>query len=191
MQIRHIGKVIDNNSSDTNGACQIYIEYLHHDLEKDQYPWMKMDRAATSNIPEIDDYVWCWFLEEKFHKKGYYGNKINLDEYNEHNESIGSLTGSYPNIKYIKLANGCAIGMNSDSPEITIYHPSAEIFIDTNGCITIEDGTGTNKIEMNASGIKLTTGDASIWQPCSISACIFSGAPHGGTTAGITKLTGG
>jgi len=146
MYTKYIGKVIDNNHSDKNGLCQIYIEPLHHDLEKDTYPWFKMDKSMTSDIPEIDDLIWCWFLEERYHQQGYYGNKINLLEYHTHNESIGSITTTYPDVKYIKLANGVSIALssNSSTPEISIYHPTgAEIFINSSGEVHIKGSTGT------------------------------------------------
>lgn len=40
------------------------------------------------------------------------------------------------------------------------------------------------------TGITLKTGDAAAWTPCTIPFCLFSGAPHGGTPGGITKLKG-
>ena len=185
---RHIAEIIDNNDTDQEGKCQIYIEHLHHDLNVDQYPWARQDRELTSNIPEVGEYVWVYFLEDRYHRKAYYQNKVTLKEYHEHNETIGSLSGSYPNIKYIKVANGCSLAFNSDAdnPEITIYHPSAEIYIDSNGYITVEDGA-SNKIEMNASGIQITGGNSltvngngtpnSLGCFLGVKNCIFSGAP--------------
>ena len=48
-----------------------------------------------------------------------------------------------------------------------------------------------NQIRLTTLGIKLKSGDATIWMPSIIPNCPFSGAPHGGPTAGIVKLTGG
>ena len=53
----------------------------------------------------------------------------------------------------------------------------------------IKDING-NEILMSPAGIKLKTGDASVWTPCIVQNCIFSGAPHGGVAGGIAKLTG-
>ncbi len=47
-----------------------------------------------------------------------------------------------------------------------------------------------NEIRFEALGITIKTGDAATWTPCIIPNCIFSGAPHGGIVAGITKLKG-
>ena len=144
---KFIAEIIDNVDPNENGKCQIYCEFLHHDLQPSQYPWAKMDRGWTSDIPEIGDKVWVWFADEKFYRKPFYPNKINLENYNEHNESIGSLSGSYPDIKYFKLANGVSIALNSNQNECTITTGDAEIFIDSSGNIKI-NGT---QIQLNGA----------------------------------------
>jgi len=154
---KYIGKVIDNNHESQNGLCQIYIEPLHHDLNQDQYPWFKMDRESSSNIPEINDYVWCWFIDERYHKQGYYGNKLTLLEYHEHNQTIGSITTAYPDVKYWKFANGAAIAFssNSDTPEISIYHPSgSEIFMNSDGEVYIKGSSGTLEYSLLGETVK-------------------------------------
>lgn len=50
---------------------------------------------------------------------------------------------------------------------------------------------GGLSIELTSSGIVLKSGDGSTWKPSILPACIFSGAPHGGPTAGIVKISGG
>ena len=55
--------------------------------------------------------------------------------------------------------------------------------------VSIKDFNG-NEINQTATGIQLKTGDASIWMPNILPNCLFTGAPHGGPTAGIVKLTG-
>ena len=137
---RYIAKVIDNNNTAKDGRIQIYIEHMHHDLNKNTYPWAKQDRQFSSFIPEIDDLVWVYFLEEKFHRQAYYQNKVTLAEYHQHSETIGSISGQYPNIKYIKLKNGCSIALNSEENEISIFHPNAEIYLNNDGEIHIKGG---------------------------------------------------
>lgn len=61
--------------------------------------------------------------------------------------------------------------------------------MDNNG-ITIEDKNG-NQVVLSSLGVKLKTGDATSWMPNTVPACLFTGAPHGGPGAGITKLKGG
>lgn len=153
---KYIAKVIDNNDENKGGRVQVYIEELHHDISSDLYPWVRQDREFTSFIPEVDDLVWVYFQDEVFFRQstGFYCNKVTLKEKHEHDETIGSITGEYPNIKYIKLKNGCSIAMNSDDPEITITHPSAEIFIDVDGNIIVTDATG-NEIIMDTNGVEV------------------------------------
>jgi hypothetical protein len=163
---KYIGKIIDNNHADQDGRCQIFIEPLHHDLQKNQYPWFKMERDWTSNIPEIDDYVWCWFVEEEFHRQGYYGSNVTLKEYHDHLEyedNVKATVGAeaeYPDVKFIKLKNGVSIAFSSgdSTPEITIHHPTAYVFIDKDGNISID--SNSNKIEMKDTGIVEISGDS-------------------------------
>lgn len=61
--------------------------------------------------------------------------------------------------------------------------------------------TATGKVQISSpgatieldplGGISLKTGDSILWQPNILPACIFSGVPHGGLAAGITRLKGG
>ena len=149
--MRYIGKVIDNNSTNgpegvENGSVSVYIEEIMLDIPKDLYPWVFSDGEFSSNIPEIGDYVWVEFLDEENWRNGFYGDKVSLRDYHEHGETIGSITSSYPSVKYLQLANGVAIGFssNADTPEISVYHPTgAEIFIDTDGLVSIKGANGT------------------------------------------------
>ena len=58
------------------------------------------------------------------------------------------------------------------------------------GDVRVWDKHG-NSIELSKTGIKLNTGDASSWLPNIIPVDPFTGAVHGGSGAGIVKLTGG
>jgi hypothetical protein len=143
-------KVIDNNDPDKQGKVQIYIEPLMLDVQPSLYPWANADREFTSNIPEINDIVWVWFENERDFYNPFYKTKLSYAEYNEHNATIGSLTGTYPDIKYIKLKNGVSIALNSNLTEASILVGNAEIYIATTGIITIKNGSST--IERNVLG---------------------------------------
>lgn len=136
-------KVIDNNDADLKGKVQIYIEPLMWGLKPADYPWAYQDREFTSFIPEVDDFVWVWFEEEDTYRKPFYRTKISFEEYSEHNSTIGSLTGSYPDLKYLKLKNGVSIALNSNQTEASIVAGSAEIFINSSGEIHIKGSSGT------------------------------------------------
>jgi hypothetical protein len=165
---KRIAKVIDNDSnngpeSTPNGSVQVYIEHLMQDINKDMYPWVYQDCTWTSFIPEIDDYIWVYFHDEVHWRNGFYTNKVSLKGLGTHGETIGSMAGSYPNVKYIQLANGVSIALNSSETEATIVAGDAEIFIDGDGKITITgsndvvvETTSGNSVIMGSSGIEIT-----------------------------------
>lgn len=190
----YIAEVKKNDSSKCtgkntakDGRVQIYIEWLHQEIAEDDLPWAKQDREWTSNIPEIGDKVWVWFEDEKNWRHPFYKNKLNLKSYpssKSHNETIGQITSKYPDVKYILLKNGVAIGLSSgDDAEISIFHPKAEIYINKDGelkinatkTIDIKDDAGNeiktdntgmnikdknkNEIQMTTTGIKITGGN--------------------------------
>ncbi len=143
-------KVIDNNDPEKKGRVKIYIEWLMEGIPASDYPWAYQDREFTSYIPEINDMVWVYFENEENFKNPFYKNKISYEDYNEHNQKIGSLEGDYPDIKYIKLKNGVAIAINSNKEEISITNGGAEIFINSTGEIHIK-GDGSS-IEFTVLG---------------------------------------
>jgi len=147
---RYIGKVIDNNDPDLEGKCQIYVEHLMSGFQPSQYQWFKQDREFTSNIPEINDLVWAYFEDELASRQGYYQNKVTLKSLHEHNETIGSITGAYPDVKYIQLKNGVSIALNSNQTEVSIIAGTAEIYIDPTGLISIKNGVTTLKTLIDA-----------------------------------------
>lgn len=192
---KYIAKVIDNDSNNSpeatpNGSISVYIEHLMQDIPTNMYPWVFQDRAWTSDIPEIDDYVWVYFYDDIHWRNGFYCNKVNLKGYQKHNETIGSITSSYPNIKYKQLSNGVAIGMssNADNPEITIYHSDGnEIYINNeNMIVSAFDST----ITINDTGILVSASGKTIQLSgtpgtpngqgafCALTggACLFTGA---------------
>ena len=149
--MEYIAKVIDNNSLNSpeateNGAIQIFIEEIMLDIDKDLYPWVMAKGGWTSDIPEIGDYVWVEFLDTDNWRNGFYTEGVDLIDNHGHGETIGSMTTVYPDSKYIKLKNGISLALssNADTPEISIYHPTgAEIFIDTDGLVSIKGASGT------------------------------------------------
>jgi hypothetical protein len=64
---------------------------------------------------------------------------------------------------------------------ITGKDKKTKITVASGGDITVSTLTGT---------LTLATADAALWKPNILPACLFTGAPHGGESAGITKLKG-
>ena len=156
---KYIAEVLDNNDPDQTGKVQIYIESLMWGFTdtSNSCPWAKQDRELTSDIPETGDMIWVYFFDEDHYRKPFYGNKLNLEDYHTHNESIGSIETEYPDVKYIKLKNGVAVALssNDDTPEISIYHPNdTEIYIDSDGYLYYTDANG-NTITLDNNGITI------------------------------------
>jgi phage baseplate assembly protein V len=57
------------------------------------------------------------------------------------------------------------------------------------GDVCVYDHAGL-RITLNSTGIIIKTGDASTWKPNVLAVDPFTGMPHGGIPAGITKLKG-
>jgi len=160
MQL-YIAEVLDNDDPDKKGRVQIYCAPIHHNIKekaKDLLPWAQSASAFTSMIPEIGQFVWFWFEKEEHYKNPFYISVVNFSALNGHNQTIGSMTAAYPDVKYIKLANDVAIGLSSDDskPEISIHHPKAEIYIEKDGHMTITTSNGDNTVVADASGIVIT-----------------------------------
>lgn len=137
MSNKFIAECINNNDPLKQGRICIFIPYLMENFSSDHYPWAYPDREWSSNIPEIGEKIWVFFEEEKYFKKPFYQNKVQFIESNDANETIGSMTGKYPNLKYIQLKNGVSIAFNSEETEVTIVAGDAEIFIDSSGKINL------------------------------------------------------
>jgi hypothetical protein len=158
----YIAEVIDNDDQNSTldktkvGAVQIYIPELHVGFEPDLYPWAYQFNDWTSNIPEIGDKVWVFFLHENMFKKPYYLSKLNLIEYHNHGETIGQVTEVYPNVKYMQLSDGTAIALGNTG-EISVYSSTgSEFYLDKNGLFHIKDKNG-NKIDSTTTSIKINS----------------------------------
>jgi hypothetical protein len=140
---KHIAQIIENNDPDLEGKVQIYIPYLMEGFKKNHYPWAKQDKEFASFIPEKNEFVWVWFEDELYLRNAYYQNKVTLKEYHDHNKTIGSMSGAYPDIKYLQLKNGVSIAVNSNQTEASIVAGGAEIYINPSGEIHIKGSSGS------------------------------------------------
>lgn len=87
----------------------------------------------------------------------------------------------------IKHNNGSEITVDAD---VSVKHNNgSQVVMDTTG-VSVKHNGGS-EVYIDVTGITLKSGDATIWQPNTLPACLFSGAPHGGVSAGILKLKGG
>jgi phage baseplate assembly protein V len=72
----------------------------------------------------------------------------------------------------------------------TDLQPGEACMYHKNGSRVTMKADGSIEIDSTV-GITLKTGDASAWLPNILGNCAFTGAPHGGAVAGISKLKGG
>ena len=211
----YYGEVINNDDSSEKegklGRIQVRLLPEMKDIPTTFLPWIRpfMSEGMSSdhysfNSPEIGDKIWCLF--DKYFKEGYYLRGAFIDGFFDYDSVTSSLsnidetiTTTYPHLKFKKFKDGSIEFHNTDTGEIGVYHNTGSYFLmDADGNIILNNKDGNAKIDINSNGITiesdikitLKTGDAVNWKPCIIPTCIFSGAPHGGTTAGITKLKG-
>jgi hypothetical protein len=88
----------------------------------------------------------------------------------------------------VKHNNGSEIVINGSELSVT-HNNGSKVTIDGIG-ISVKHTSGP-EVYVDVTGITLKSGDATIWQPNTLPACLFSGAPHGGVSGGISKLKGG
>ncbi len=207
----YYAKVIDNDDTSELGGklARVKIRLLPEmkDVAEKHLPWIKPFVTNGMNVPTIDDYVWVVFID-KYLKNGFYINdKLFLENFFDYSTietninkitEVGTIT--YPDIKCQTYKDGTIEFHNVSTGSHGVYHKSgAYQIIDPNGNIYLKDKTG-NKISMEAAGIKfqpfvgknlvLQTVTSALWNPNILPNCIFTGAPHGGSTAGITDLKG-
>ena len=210
--------VIDNNDEQKAGRVKIRINALMNDVKKSDLPWASTfsnngggsNSHGVSNIPEIDSQVYVFFMDDVTFDNCFYMADMQFTEkhghklFEENVKANVSFESNYPDVKYIYLKNGITLAMSSsdETPEISIYHPSAQITIDKDGNTLIEgnkneinlDNNGitikdnnSNTIIMDAMGITITGGKTLTvngagvpnGQGCflGIKNCLFTGAP--------------
>lgn len=171
-----IAKVTNNIDPDEEGKVQINIPELFHTddpingLTVIDLPWARQDREMSSNIPEINDYIWVYPHQKEFWRNWYYRNKVDLKLYNLHKDfettikaNITGMSGVYPYVKYNLLPNGLCIGYSTTplAAEYFIYSPlGTYFFIDSTGNLTINIAAISKlKIKNTLTSLKSITDD--------------------------------
>jgi hypothetical protein len=120
-------------------------------------------------------------------------NEVRVDSFEDgtikfHNIISGDMAMIHSSGTYIVIkADGTVISVVGDA---RIEQASDLTTIDMGGSKAELGSSGSVKITASTE-IQLATGDSVSWQPNVLNSCLFTGAPHGGTTAGISKLKGG
>jgi len=166
----HPAIIVDNNDPYQTGKVKIRISHLMTTVEDDLLPWVApfgngsggSDEQGVSLIPEIDSMVWVFFMDDLYYRQGYYISDIHFSEKNIHsayNDYVAGSVGAeavYPYVKYLYVASGVCIAVSSDpdTPEITVFHPKASIFINKEGYLQYQD-ENSNNITINGDGVAI------------------------------------
>jgi hypothetical protein len=166
-----IGYVKDNDDPDQNGKVKVDIPELYAGgiPEKDM-KWATPKSSFSSFIPEVDEIVYCYFLDFNHRRNLYYCDEMEFNENNKHTifkddikSKIDGWNSSYPDNKFIVLKNKICIAMssNDDNPELALYSPKGTyVFIDKDGNMVLQSSkntdvktsTGTITVEVGAAG---------------------------------------
>jgi len=182
---RYMGKYLaivkDIDDPDKMRRIMVQCPVLAEDKE---LPWaLPCDSIKRDWLPEIDDIVWIEFEQGyNIERPIWVGLAVAKDDVDT--DFLAEYGSAY---RKDRDYNGNQIEWKPDGLVITDVNGNV-IETKTTGII-IEDVNG-NIVEIGVAGVKFKTGDSSAWAPCTIQNCIFSGAPHGGTPAGITRLRG-
>jgi len=161
----YIAEVINNVDTSSEGRVQIFVKELHYGVNPTLYPWARQDRPWTSDIPEIGELVYVYFLDKINFKKPYYQNKITLKNLHDHGvfdsdikSNIDGWASISPFVKFITLSNGVTIAISSSpaTPEAVIYTPLGYLYINPNGGIEIK-GTSIDSLQSMVLGDNLKT----------------------------------
>jgi hypothetical protein len=177
-------------------------------IPDEELPWALPFDSGSFNVPQEGALVNVLFENDDIYRPKYSGKVANL-----HNlkEMTAGYDEDYPeSIVFFETENGDYFKINRKSLEMTFRHASGFIVkVNKSGDITIDNkATKAGDININirgnvnlvsngnvevsaATGISLKTMDSSLWRPNVIDVCPFTMLPHGGSTAGITKLNGG
>jgi hypothetical protein len=102
-----------------------------------------------------------------------------------------TLLGDGVDVQKTVDSSGWITTFNHSTGEIVIEDGDFSMTVDKVGkSIEITDWNG-NGFTLNSTGLTVVTGDAAGWLPNILPTCPFTGAPHGGSGAGIVRLKGG
>lgn len=111
------------------------------------------------------------------------GGSVKLDE-------EGKIIITSKNEENIFTVEDEKVSIETEDHSVIIDVSGSKISVTTTGDVEMTaDGNVT--VESTGGDLMVKTSDSSSWQPCTISNCLFTGAPHGGSAAGIQKLKGG
>jgi hypothetical protein len=213
-------QVISLDDPDNKGKIQIKIIPYMNDVKDADCPWYDpmtggSNTTFSHNPPTVGSYVVVLPTSSSF-RDGYVLFEDFVASYTpDINTKIADLNGvselsekDVTKMKFWKLENGNILFLNTSNKDMGIFTKANNgyIILDNSGNLTADVKTGSFTIKNNANeitadsagntkltgnlSITLNTIGASLWQPNILPACLFTGAPHGGTGGGVVGLKG-
>ncbi len=210
-------KVVSNKDPEEIGRVKLRVYGIYGDsIPDDDLPWALPDFSFIGSnlgsfiVPTVGTIVNAYFENDDFYLPKYTTKVL---QKNVLEDMSSNYNDDYPNtMVFFETENGDYFKINRKTFAMTFRHASGLIIkADKDGNILIDntatDGSldvkiagdvdltsqGDVKVQTGPSGgIRLVSGDGttSLWQPNALPNCLYTGAPHGGTNAGITGLKG-
>jgi len=181
-----VGKVLDNSDPDKLGRCKILVYTVFSDaITPKELPWAIPEFGFTGSlkgsfiVPQIDSFVKVTFENNEINLPKYSTKVLNLEQLPTNKDK------NYPdNMVFFETDRGDSFELDRSNGETTFTHGSGtKITIAPDGAINIDSAS-----EINVTHVKNLVVDGSFVQPtgqgplCAIPSCLFTGAPHTGTT---------
>jgi hypothetical protein len=212
------GKVVNNEDPEKLGRCQIRVYGVYNDAIPDEdLPWAIPDFTFIGStvgsfvVPTVDSLVNVYFDNNDIYTPKFSTKIIQKDSLSNMSSTYDK---DYPNtMVFYETDNGDYFKINRKTLEAEFRHASGLIItIDKNGNVNFDNSISeegnvnlsvSGDVQVSAKGdIRLSTlegniylqsgsGDTALWQPNILPNCMFTGAPHGGQSGGITSLKGG
>lgn len=162
--LRHYpAQVVDIDDELEKGRVKVTIPELGFDTA-DQGLWCNPRQGNSLSVPLVDEWVEIYFMA---------GNPERPVYLHYPTEVEGMVLKNYTGNPVLRI-----IFESPETEENIKYDDESKTLTITVEALEIVTQAEVTKLEMNSSGIKLITGDASTWKPNSLTNDPFTGAPH-------------
>jgi len=158
---KYRGIVVDNVDPQKRARLKLRIPSVLADQDTDWalpcLPYGGLDQQGMFMVPEIDAQVWVEFEEGDIHRPIWVGTF-----WQQSSDVPEDAAKDEPTTRLIQTKSGHILQFDDEEGEeqFRLYHPAeAEMIIDKNGTITLEDTSG-GKLTMDAENSEIVVEDA-------------------------------